>query len=144
MRLPQHPKSILTSANLSYQPLLPRYPQLSNIASNIPGVQIDDGSASASVAEEASKAVGNIDRPLLNSIVLTNRLEREPGLKVCAAEAGGGKCADKACKDLHLSKGVVPIGKWSILFTVSHVGAGEGEDKLTYSSSTLSHSLAGI
>ncbi|WVF66224.1 hypothetical protein IAT40_000964 [Kwoniella sp. CBS 6097] len=93
----------------SYQALLPRYPQLNNIASHLPGVHIDDGSHPSLKDRGAISGLEIVDRPLLNSIILTNRLQREPGLKVCTAEAAGGKCADRTCKDLHLSKGVIPI-----------------------------------
>lgn len=47
----------------------------------------------------------SLDRQLLSSIVLTNRLARNPSVLICMAEAGGGICADPTCDALHLDKG---------------------------------------
>ncbi|WVR03450.1 hypothetical protein IAU60_000441 [Kwoniella sp. DSM 27419] len=38
----------------------------------------------------------------------SNTATKEPTLKVCSAEVGGGTCADRACQDLHLSRGLIP------------------------------------
>lgn len=89
----------------AYQPLLRRYPQLvthSNLSSALPHISL------ALHSSARSDPFGSIDKSLLSSVMLTNRLEREPNAMMCEAEAGGGKCADPSCQYVHLDKGLEP------------------------------------
>lgn len=69
--------------------MLPRYPLLARPTTIISFS--DSGSPS-------------LDVGLLQYIALTRRLNAEPDLFVCAAEVGGGACADMGCEDLHLDR----------------------------------------
>jgi hypothetical protein len=51
-----------------------------------------------------------IDQNLLSSVILTRRMRKETEVVLCAAEAGGGMCADATCSDVHVAKDV-PTGK---------------------------------
>jgi hypothetical protein len=93
----------------AYQPLLPRYPQLVSptlLTSSLPQYAFPNSSPSRA----KSDGMRDIDTALLGSIVLTRRLRKEPDLVICAAEAGGGTCADSGCQNLHLSRDR-PVGE---------------------------------
>nr|XP_019014447.1 uncharacterized protein I206_00529 [Kwoniella pini CBS 10737]OCF53228.1 hypothetical protein I206_00529 [Kwoniella pini CBS 10737] len=111
---PQGNRIIETGANkdetfTEYQPLLNRYPQLgsTNLDPTLLSlIQIDTMPESVDVKNE-----NKVDKPLLNSIVLTRLLKANPSLVACQAEISGGKCADRKCKDIHLDKGIASTGK---------------------------------
>ncbi|WWD22374.1 hypothetical protein CI109_106865 [Kwoniella shandongensis] len=94
----------------SYKPLLPRYPQLTHDVDVSTSLSAYISPLPASSPPQTSKThlPTQIDRSLLQSIILTNRTLREPGAMMCKAESGGGKCADRNCQSLHLSKGLTP------------------------------------
>ena len=56
-----------------------------------------------------------IDKQLLYSIILTRKLQLEPNAVVCRSEAGGGRCADVSCQDLHIEKGIEPTGEFFLV-----------------------------
>ncbi|WVQ64750.1 uncharacterized protein L199_002918 [Kwoniella botswanensis] len=107
------PSQASTSKFTNYQPLLNRYPQLNNTtvdSSLLPFIQIDTTSSQHDSPNliDTERLFGHIDRRLLNSIILTRLLQANPSMIACQAEMGGGTCADRTCKDLHLDKGIIP------------------------------------
>ncbi|WWC97119.1 hypothetical protein V866_003997 [Kwoniella sp. B9012] len=107
------PSQASTSKFTDYQPLLNRYPQLNNTtvdSSLLPFIQIDTTSSQRDSPNliDTERLFGHIDRRLLNSIILTRLLQANPSMVACQAEMGGGTCADRTCKDLHLDKGIIP------------------------------------
>lgn len=86
----------------AYKPILSYYPQLSRTLIPL--------SSSSSMAASSSSLDPflNIDHGLLDSIMLTNRSQRDPSVTLCSAEVGGGKCADRNCLALHLNKTLIP------------------------------------
>lgn len=92
-----------------YRSLLSRYPYLASnptVSSALPHSPVPSPSPPVS-------GLTSVDRPLLSSIVVTNRLARDPNAMMCSAEAGGGVCADRGCIDLHLEKANDPTGERS-------------------------------
>nr|XP_019048658.1 hypothetical protein I302_02431 [Kwoniella bestiolae CBS 10118]OCF27588.1 hypothetical protein I302_02431 [Kwoniella bestiolae CBS 10118] len=127
----------------NYQPLLNRYPQLNYAsldASLLPFIQLDTASTQPSSSVIGTEgASGQIDRQLLNSIILTRLLQRNPSMVACQAEMGGGKCADRTCSDLHLDKGIVPTGKYRRASEEGELIACLEDDLVEYIGQTLSN-----
>ena len=99
------PTSLRSQVNFkSYKPLINRYPQLSASTHSSPSFAQFSFAVVPPKLDRAN-VFSNLDRQLLSSIVLTNRLARDPSVLICMAEAGGGICADPTCDALHLDKG---------------------------------------
>ncbi|WVQ80458.1 hypothetical protein IAT38_002563 [Cryptococcus sp. DSM 104549] len=80
------------------------------------------------VDAEVPNSLGKLDRHLLSTIVLTNRIQTEPNATLCRAEVGGGKCADRHCKDLHTNKGL-PTDRDLIDYVLAVRGGGGGREE---------------
>ncbi|EAL18146.1 hypothetical protein CNBK1670 [Cryptococcus deneoformans B-3501A] len=108
----------------AYKPILSYYPQLSRTLIPL--------SSSSSMAASSSSLDPflNIDHGLLDSIMLTNRSQRDPSVTLCSAEVGGGKCADRNCLALHLNKTLIPSGKCTV--SSSHLSSEPNEDLVEY------------